>query len=62
MMLTEYNEKKTLELFKKEWYEDGWADGQADSLAALASNLPLLFPGITAEEAKKKAAELLRKK
>lgn len=61
MMLTEYNEKKTMELFKKEWYEDGWADGQADSLAVLARNLPLLFPGITAEEARKKAAELLQK-
>ena len=78
-----------MELFKKEWYEDGWADGQAkgwadgqakgwadgqakgwadgqakgwaDSLDALVSNLPLLFPGISPEEAKKKAAELLKK-
>ena len=66
--LLEYNEKKTMELFKKEWYEDGWADGQAkgwadgqaDSLAALVRNLPLLFPGISPEEAKKKAAELLK--
>ena len=28
MMLTDYDEKKTLEHFKKEWYEDGWNDGE----------------------------------
>ena len=33
MVLTEYDEKKTMEQFQKEWYEDGLADGWKEGLA-----------------------------
>ena len=76
MILTDYDEKKTLELFKKEWYEDGWADGRAkgwadgrakgwadgraESLNNLTQNLLRIKPDLSPEEARRQAEELLK--
>ena len=71
MVLTEYDEKKTMEQFKKEWYEDGladgrkegWqaglADGRKDSCTILSNSLMSEYPAMTAEEALKMAKRLL---
>ena len=63
MVLTEYDEKKTMEQFKKEWYEDGrkmgLADGRKDSCTILSNSLMSENPAMTAEEAQKMAKRLL---
>lgn len=64
MLLTEYNERKTLQMLQKEWFakgeERGLAKGEADSLKKLARNIRKRNPELSEAEALEQAKAWLR--